>query len=61
MIELANRMEDHLRFRVEHPEFVYENYRYEDHGDRLDIVYDLRVPGLAEFHPTWSIARLDGV
>lgn len=60
MIELAERMEDFLRFRAEYPEFVYESCRYEDHGDRLDIVYDFRVSGLAEFHPTWSIPRLEG-
>lgn len=60
MIELADRMEDYLRFREEHPEFVYENYQYKNCGDHLEIVYDFRIPGLAEFHPTWSIARLDG-
>ena len=59
MIELAERMEDFLRFRAEYPEFVYESYRYEEHEDRLDIVYDFQIPGLAEFHPTWSIPMLE--
>ena len=60
MIELAERMEDFLRFRAKYPEFVYESYRYEEHEDWLDIVYDFQIPGLAEFHPTWSIPRLEG-
>lgn len=60
MIELAERMEDFLKFRAEYPEFVYESYRYEEHEGRLDIVYGFRVPGLAEFHPTWSIPMLEG-
>lgn len=60
MIELAERMEEFLKFRAEYPEFVYESYQYEEHEDRLDIVYDFRAPGLAEFHPTWSIPRLEG-
>lgn len=52
-------MKDYLRFRTEYSEFVYQSYTYTLHEDRLDASYLFRVPGLAEFRPTWSIAVLN--
>lgn len=60
MTALEHRNDDFSRFRAQWPEFIYKSYGYELYEDRLDITYDFRVPGLAEFHPTWSIARLGG-
>lgn len=60
MSKLKDRMEQFQKFRAEYPEFIYESYRYEEHEDRLDIAYGFRIPGLAEFHPTWSIAKPNG-
>ena len=57
---MKDRMKEFQAFREEYPELIYENGRYKLYDNRLEIVYDFRIPGLAEFHPTWTIARSGG-
>ena len=52
-------MEEFQRFRAEYPEFIYKGYQYTETDLSIDMVYHFEIPGLREFHPTWSIAKLE--
>ncbi|MFT3952117.1 MAG: hypothetical protein QM689_09305 [Oscillospiraceae bacterium] len=53
-----NRAADYCTFRAAYPEFIYEGFDYTVTAETVDIAYRFTVPGLAEFHPTWSIGRV---
>jgi hypothetical protein len=46
--------------RNEYPHFYYRNYHIEKSKDSVRIVYDFEVPGLSEFHPTFTIPLMQG-
>ncbi|MBQ9699476.1 MAG: hypothetical protein IJV71_02530 [Lachnospiraceae bacterium] len=50
-------MEKYIKYRIEYPDFYYRGYTIDETDDRLDIVYSFDVPGLSEFHPTWSFPK----
>ena len=45
------------QFRVEYPDFIYDGYDYSESESALDIIFHFSITNLAEFHPTWSIAK----
>lgn len=45
----------YLQFREKYPEFHYQDYHYKETEASLELTFDFCIPGLAEFHPTWSI------
>ncbi len=50
-------MEKYLKFRKEYPTFIYRGYTVDESNEKIDIKYDFQVPGLSEFHPTWSFPK----
>ena len=53
-------MFSYTELRKRYPEFVYRGYEIEESADRVGIVYDLEIPGLASFHPTWEFPKKRG-
>ncbi|MDR1737019.1 MAG: hypothetical protein LBR85_09160 [Oscillospiraceae bacterium] len=43
------------RLREKYPDFVFGGYEYTLAEKTLDITYHFEIPGLAAFHPSWSI------
>ncbi len=52
-------MEEFQRFREEYPDFIYKGYEYNETDVSIDMVYHFEIPYLSEFHPTWSISKLE--
>lgn len=50
-------MDKFLRLRNENPLFIYRNYHITENLNSVDISYDFEIPGLAEFHPSWSFSK----
>lgn len=44
-------------FREKYQTFIYNGYSIEEDGEKINIVYDFKVPGLSEFAPTWSFPK----
>jgi hypothetical protein len=40
--------------RERYPTFAYEGFHTDETAERLTIVYDFSIEGLAEFHPAWA-------
>ena len=38
----------------------YRGYEIEESADKVGIVYDFEIPGLASFHPTWEFPKKRG-
>ena len=53
-------MYSYTELRKEHPEFIYRGYEIEESADKVGIVYDFEIPGLASFHPTWEFPKKRG-
>ena len=53
-------MDKYLRFRQQYPQFVYKGYSISEDENKIDVEYDFHVPGLSEFHPTWSFPKKIG-
>ena len=53
-------MFSYTELRKKYPEFVYRGYEIEESADRVGIVYDLEIPGLASFRPTWEFPKRQG-
>lgn len=43
-----------LEFRQKHPVFEYKAYHYTYEEGQLKVSFDFEIPGLANFHPSWS-------
>lgn len=50
-------MEKYKKFREDYSHFIYSGYTVKEDNEKIDIVYDFQVPGLSEFHPTWSFPK----
>ncbi len=44
-------------FREKYPEFVYENFLIEEEEEHLRLTFFFRIPGLADFAPTWTLPK----
>lgn len=53
-------MEKYLKFRQQYPQFIYKGYTINEDENKIDVEYDFQVPGLSEFHPTWSFPKKVG-
>ena len=54
-------MFSYTELRKRCPEFIYRTgYEIEESADRVGIVYDFEIPGLAAFHPTWEFPKRRG-
>lgn len=53
-------MFSYTELRKRCPEFIYHGYEIEESADRVGIVYDFEIPGLAAFHPTWEFPKRRG-
>lgn len=56
---MADRIEAFNKFREEYPVFNYTGYGYTQTRSSLDITYHFDIPGLCEFHPSWSFSVLN--
>lgn len=54
-------MEKYLKFRSEHPVFTYKSYNITETDTTVEIEYLFSINGLAEFHPTWTFPKPEGV
>jgi hypothetical protein len=52
-------MEKFCYLRERYEEFVYENYHIMRVEGAVEVVYDFVIPGVAEFHPSWSFPAED--
>ncbi len=56
---VVNNTEKFASLRSEYPEFIYEGFDYSLEKDSIDMNFHFAISGLAEFHPHWSIARIN--
>lgn len=54
-VKTLSPIEKYTLFRKTYPEFLYEGYTLEQLDRSLKVTYHFRVPGLAEFAPTWTL------
>ena len=50
-------MEKYKKFREDYSHFIYSGYTVNEDSEKIDIEYHFEVPGLSEFHPTWSFPK----
>lgn len=55
---MSERQEFYNKCRQEYQEFIYQGYEYNNSYSELTITYNFAVPGLSEFHPTWTIQKI---
>ncbi len=54
-----NRQEFYQNCRNEHPTFTFQGYSYELDDSGIGMTFNFSIDGLAEFHPTWFIPKIN--
>ncbi|MBR5636499.1 MAG: hypothetical protein IKW81_06170 [Pseudobutyrivibrio sp.] len=56
-----SRQDFYKKCREDYPTFTYQGYSYDLTESGLSMTFDFSIDGLSEFHPTWSIPRINKV
>lgn len=56
-----SRQDFYENCRKNYPTFTYKGYSYNLTDSGIDMTFDFSIDGLSEFHPTWSIPRINEV
>ena len=56
-----SRQDFYTKCRQDYPTFTYSGYSYDIKDTGIDMTFDFSIDGLSEFHPTWSIPRINQV
>lgn len=54
-------MDKYLKFRADHPTFIYRSYSISETPSSVEVEYDFEIEGLAQFRPTWSFPKPESV
>ncbi len=57
MEEKEKNMDNYQAFRKAYPEFIYEGFKVWETEEELAVTYRFRIPGLAEFAPSWRFGK----
>ena len=57
MEEKEKNMDNYQAFRKAYPEFIYEGFKVWETEEELEVTYRFRIPGLAEFAPSWRFGK----
>ncbi len=56
-----SRQDFYKKCREDYPTFTYQGYSYDLNNEGISMIFDFSIDGLSEFHPTWSIPRINDV
>jgi hypothetical protein len=56
-----SRQDFYKKCRTDYPTFTYQGYSYDLNESGISMTFDFSIDGLSEFHPTWSIPRINDV
>ncbi|QFJ54836.1 hypothetical protein [Pseudobutyrivibrio xylanivorans] len=56
-----SRQDFYKKFREDYPTFTYQGYSYDLNDSGISMTFDFSIDGLSEFHPTWSIPRINRI
>ena len=56
-----SRQDFYKKCREDYPTFTYQGYSYNLDDTGISMTFDFSIDGLSEFHPTWSIPRINEV
>lgn len=56
-----SRQDFYKKCRLDYPTFTYQGYSYELTESGISMTFNFSIDGLSEFHPTWSIPRINKV
>ena len=54
-------MNKYDKFRSENPVFVYKAYNITENDNEIEVSFDFSIPSLADFKPSWTFSKPDGV
>ena len=54
-----NRQDFYKECRDKYPTFTFEGYSYDLNDTGVSMTFDFSIDGLADFHPTWFIPRIN--